>query len=124
MWVKANGDAGTIFSEGGTYGGFFVKLAEGELQLTTIAGHHPSTIAAPWPGDDHWHHVTAVYHRGVQQLYLDGRRVSQGATWSFVIPVHSATAGLGRDGFTGAVSDVRIFDRSLTPAEVQRLASE
>ncbi len=74
-----------------------------------------------------WHHVAAIKTGGRLQLYVDGRRVGD----SVPFPVadydldSAAPLWIGRgmtDTFCGRLSDVRLYDRALTPAEVEQLA--
>jgi hypothetical protein len=87
--------------------------------------------------DDQWHHVAGVFDNGTVTLYIDGnpqRSAFGGATFGTGTP-RFGYVGLGSEStefnleprtpasyFTGAVDDVRIYDRALTDAEVAGLA--
>jgi hypothetical protein len=79
-----------------------------------------------------WQHVTATYnHNGDQiaRLYINGQEVSYSLQEKFEGALESDASGdlnLGRRGngsryFSGSIDEVRIYNRALTPAEVQSL---
>jgi hypothetical protein len=72
-----------------------------------------------------WTHVAVVYRPGVAvDLYIDGQRVVHDtnskptATVANTAEVRLGTRGDGQFPFTGAIDDVRVYDRELTDAEV------
>lgn len=74
-----------------------------------------------------WHHLTAIKHHDVLQLYMDGRLVASAAGASperFNLdndqPLH---IGFGAyDYFNGRLSDLRLYRRALTAPEIGELA--
>ncbi len=86
-----------------------------------------STLRVVWQVVNEWHHVTAVYDGSAVILYVDGNPVgSQPA--SGTIRQSSAPVYIGnkpapntRDAFHGSIDDARIYNRALSPAEVQQL---
>jgi hypothetical protein len=87
--------------------------------------------------DGQWHHVAGVFDNGILTVYLDGNpqtSASGGSTFGTGIP-RFGYIGLGSesgtfnadprtpaDFFNGSVDDVRIYNRSLTHAEIAGLA--
>jgi len=87
--------------------------------------------------DDQWHHVAGVFDNGKLTVYIDGypqEPAFGGATFGTGTP-RFGYVGLGSEStefnleprtpasfFTGAVDDVRIYERALTDAEVAGLA--
>ena len=76
-----------------------------------------------------WQHVAAVHDRGTTRLYVDGvlhdtveQRLSVHATQ----PMHIGREGTSEPSFffSGAIDDVRVYDRALAEAEVQELLNE
>jgi len=87
--------------------------------------------------DGQWHHVAGTFDNGVLTLYIDGNAeesVSGGSTYGSgntrfgYIGVGSESTAFNTDPktpvylITGAVDDVRIYDRALTHGEVASLA--
>jgi glucose/arabinose dehydrogenase len=75
--------------------------------------------------DAGWHHMAAVVTGTTTRLYYDGRDVTSDATSSPLAPA-TAPMRLGRDGagnlLAGALEDLRVYTRALTPDEVAGLA--
>lgn len=81
------------------------------------------------PRTGSWHHVTGVYNTGAQTItiYVDG--IPEDAEHVFSIPSGHGplTVGAGSgnyfptDAFIGAISELRIYARALSPGEVWQL---
>ena len=80
-----------------------------------------------------WHQVTGVYDGSTQtaSIYLDGALMDTHTNPSLGASVRSGqVAAIGRNGnadryyFNGAVDDIRIYDRALTPSEVTAICPE
>ena len=75
------------------------------------------------------HHITATKHGGRLKLYVDGRQVAQSAPFddqSFDLDADGPLL-IGRgtsDDFRGRMSDVRIYERAITPDEIRALAKQ
>ena len=72
-----------------------------------------------------WHHVAFSYGAGTLELFIDG--VSQGKTSGGKLNViHEAISVgggyQGRDPFKGAIDEVHIYNRALSPAEAEALS--
>lgn len=90
------------------------------------AGRNVASGRTLTPG---WHHVAAVRGDKQLQLFVDGRLVGTSAELAAADYDLTNTAplkiGFGQnDYFRGRLSDVRVYRRSLNPAEVQRLAQQ
>ena len=83
----------------------------------------------PQPG--RWYHLTGTYrqkdHR--MQLYVDGQLAGSRTASSTVKPTGSVVIGRGKfggkaaDHWQGDIADVHVYDRELTPGEVESLSS-
>jgi lysophospholipase L1-like esterase len=105
----------------------------GRLYCSTLpTGHihsYAAGVGAAWEHEfpDGGHHVAAVKQGGELRLYVDGAEVARSAAFD-VEQYDLDTDGplyLGRgmnDDFRGRMSDVRLYDRGLSKAEIQRLA--
>jgi len=73
--------------------------------------------------DDQWHHVVAVYTGTQKQLYIDGV-LNASVGYSQVVRTNNFNVRLGMNEeyapafYGGALDEVRIYGRALTPAEV------
>ncbi|NCC23172.1 MAG: LamG domain-containing protein, partial [Alphaproteobacteria bacterium] len=78
--------------------------------------------------DGNWHHIMCVRNGSDLDIYVDGqlRGTYAGATQSIDTAV-DATIGYSvawdSDAYTGLIDDVRIYNRALSPAEVETLYS-
>jgi concanavalin A-like lectin/glucanase superfamily protein len=75
------------------------------------------------------HHVAAVKHARSLRLYLDGRMVSESSAFSsadFDLSNETPlTIGYGAyEHFTGLMSDVRLYRRTLSDVEIQHMATD
>jgi hypothetical protein len=101
-------------------------LEFGEIRLTS-----------PAVNDGRWHHVAVTRNgAGLVSVYVDGKRSAQGSSGNTKgsITTNMRTLGVerywatqggnapGRSYFSGAVDELSIFDRELTPGEIKRLA--
>jgi hypothetical protein len=76
--------------------------------------------------DGQWHHVAGVYDGRTMFLYIDGKLdVSQATTTD--IPVSDKPVYIGENSqargryWNGAIDDVRVYNRPLSPAEIAAL---
>src|SRR5205807_4634149 len=78
-----------------------------------------------------WHQVIGLYNGSMLALYVDGVLVgsaaAQGAMSTtadpLVIGAKNTDAFFAGDCFNGAIDDVRVYDRGMSPAEVAALFS-
>ncbi|MBP2473055.1 beta-galactosidase [Crossiella equi] len=87
-------------------------------------------VHAKVPADfyGNWHRVSGTYDGSALRLYLDGREVGS-RSWSGPVNNTPEQVNIGRNSTThedhngrmahGLVDDVRIYDRALTPAELE-----
>ncbi len=73
-----------------------------------------------------WHHVACVRRGKVGQIFIDGRKDAEGACEGVPArmdaPLTAAFgAGAGHTYFKGALDDVRLYRRALTPEEIATL---
>lgn len=93
-------------------------------------------ISKGWNGiynNDQWHHMAAVYGSGTFNLYIDGQWAAGNNTLSgtqLVLQSSGANWALGgREGaqgefYSGAMDEVRVYNRQLSTLEVSKLATE
>jgi len=87
--------------------------------------------SAAWESEfpDGSHHVAAIKRGGQLTIYVDGREAARSAAFDagrFDLDVEGPLY-LGRgmnDDFYGRMSDVRLYDRALTPGEIRALAEQ
>ena len=86
-----------------------------------------------------WHHIAAVFHNGIQEVFVDGQSVGSAELYytylhdTLVGPIRhipsSATALLigswrpdqGYPSFDGALDEMRFYDRALSQTEIRQL---
>lgn len=73
------------------------------------------------PDDSNWHLVIGVWRTTGTTLYIDGVPVGTNADGS---NFHADTTALSFAGFNGNLDNVRIYDRALDTAEIQKLYAE
>ncbi|MFG3705959.1 LamG-like jellyroll fold domain-containing protein [Micromonospora sp. NPDC047670] len=135
MWLRHPGGPGRhsllwAYDHGADSGQLWLRAQPADNQIVAWA---QSDVAAGWTsttpayGDDAWHHLALQRTGGELLLWVDGVRVAAGAA-----PAGSLTAGhgggikglyLGRrpdgaDDLNGALDEVRVFRRALTPTEL------
>jgi hypothetical protein len=97
------------------------RLKTGGTTTTLIAGSGELT-AGPWI------HVAAVYDGSNMILYKDGGEVGRVAKTGTISTNASTAVNIGRNPvagyyFRGSIDDLAIYQRGLTPAEIQSLYS-
>lgn len=78
--------------------------------------------------DNNWHHVVASRSGSTMSFYIDGDSAGT-ASFSGSFNNNSFDIWIGNDGvssptagtFDGLIDDVRVYNRALTPSEIQRL---
>jgi len=136
-WIKGTGAAGVdryILSKGAkgcAMASYAIYTGDGS-GLTFYISNGESFVTSPDAGkrvwDNKWHHVAGTYDGRAVKLYLDGRQVAGNKPTTLAINYDLPTDNkfyIGHYGgcslgFLGAVDDVRIWDRPLSPAEVQQ----
>lgn len=88
----------------------------------------PAAGSQIWDGE--WHHVAGTYDGSHVRLYVDGAEIGNGSQTNLAIgygmPTHDDLL-IGQVGgtcslpFNGDIDEVEIFDRALSPAEIQAI---
>ncbi len=78
-----------------------------------------------------WHHLVGVFEGNVGKIYVDNVLKATSAVLAGTLPTVSqmkigniSSGGTGGWWFNGSIDDIRIYNRAITPAEVQSLFSE
>ena len=108
-------------------GGYEIYLtAQNELQFYSA---ELGTIASGVVlGNNTWQHIAVTYSIGVIKFYLDGRFVVA-KTATGTIPDGVAIVGIGANAaenarhFIGLIDELRVYERTVTSAEIALLAS-
>ena len=89
-----------------------------------------SSINAPIPSLGAWHHVAGTWDGAVMRLYVDGNQVAASA-FAGSMQYDDSPVLIGADndnaddapddGWDGAIDDVRIYNRALSPDEIREL---
>src|SRR5690606_26358707 len=92
------------------------------LCLAGNTGSLWSPVMPPIPDTD-WHNLAYIYDNGYQQIWLDNQLViADSLQQNFVTQSnHGVTIG---EYFSGAMDDIRFYDRALSPQEVDLLFQE
>jgi len=106
--------------------GFFLRTTSG----TTIINHTKSTSVVL---DDAWHHIAWVDNQGSVALYVDGVRdganfnYAPAAAGSFLLnytTIGALARGTAANYFAGAIDEVALWERPLTPEEVEQVRTD
>ena len=141
-WVKAAQSPGPnayIIAQGGgptcTPSSYALTTGgDGGLQFDVSDGASVSPSADPGPHvwDGNWHFVVGTYDGTTVRLYVDGSEVTPGTASDTVIgyqlPTDTFTVGGYPDPncrqfafYTGALDEVRVYDRALNADEISQL---
>lgn len=96
--------------------GFTVKTPLETLLLTPT----PVTQAG------HWHFIAGTYDGSTMRLFVDGVQAADTAASGDIAPSSSdlvigQNSDNGEDLYKGIIDDIRIYNRALTPAEIEAL---
>lgn len=129
-WVKPSELAGMHYllaGECANSSGLFLRLRDGALEAGTWRGGQEQTVSAVLgDGAVAWSHLAAVHNGWGWRLYRNGAELGRMAA---PLPALDGnvewTLGARRDGaggLAGLLSDVRLYDRALEPAELASLS--
>jgi hypothetical protein len=137
LWLRAEEANGTVISrmtpvEEGA--GYSLQLRDGLLQVNLINRWLDDAIRLesrqPLPLNE-WCHVSMTYDgsrvaRGVQ-VYVNGQPFEMNITLdrinqTFALPLETLRIGGGALPFTGAIDDVRIYNRDVSASEAELIA--
>lgn len=136
-WVRAQDSTGTILSRTiptAAEKGYYVVLDDGRIQVNLISRWLDDSLRVETEYQlplHQWHHVTMTYDgsRVVDaiKVYVDGQPMPLRVNQHFINQTFAVKEpfriGGGGDQFTGAIDDVRIYDRDLSPEEVAVIAT-
>ena len=73
--------------------------------------------------DGNWHHVTYVMRNNANVLYVDGLQedIDAGDLDTTTDEFDMGVRPFGSNPYKGVLDDVRIYNRALSPAEIQQL---
>lgn len=131
LWFNTTSEDGGIFSvvNGWNAHDRHVYLGSGNL-MARVYNNEVISTAGEHYADGNWHCLVHTFggEQGGQKLYVDGPLRASGSKsssdfyWQTGIRVgHSADAG--QRYYTGRLDEVRIYSRSLSPLDVQRMAN-
>ena len=125
-YIVAKGASGCIAASYGLYsgrdGGLIFYVSNGGVDFTLS----PDAGTGVWDGN--WHHVAGSYDGSSVRLYVDGSQVGTGTptsnpigyglstTNNLVVGSYPGCSGLD---FDGAIDEVKVWSRALSPAEVR-----
>ena len=125
IYRKEDGDARHLLALGktGEITGVWLGLGIGGKYVEFGANASLEQLA-----DGQWHLITGSYDGSFMRLYVDGREIGRQAANGSLSPGGKADAHIGSYGgrtefFPGGIDDVRIYDRSLSAAEVRAMAA-
>jgi hypothetical protein len=106
----------------------FVNATTGRLKIGIKAANITMWRSGPAfmqaPGTPGWHHVVYTSDGTNQRLYVDGQSVDTTTRAPDTGAVAGARLGTqGAEHYKGDIDEVRVYNRVLSPAEVQALAA-
>ena len=137
-WVKPNssrpaGSPAFISKWDDSFGGQFILYYTSTSNACDLVLWGSSIVEANSGGttcleDTNWHHVVAVYDGSTIQMYIDTRPKGDAKSLSGGIKsgdghdlLIGKSSGSPTHQFAGAIDDVRIYNRALTPAQIGEL---
>jgi hypothetical protein len=140
LWVKNSQTTGQLlFESRDTSGGVIYVVSLNDPTPDSVRffmdnGSGTQFIRAdfPYPQDSVVHNIALTYNAGVVRCYIDGAEVSPLSSVGTPITVTATVSSDFRFGVsfavprwqTGAMSDTRIFDHALSPAEALSIYQE
>jgi hypothetical protein len=113
---------------GGTQGyGLWID-ANGHVNLGAAGGGNFDSLTVLTPG---WHQVTGIINGSASKIYIDGvDRTPTGVNVNVTSSSQNLIIGAARNNasnaysafFNGLIDEVRVYNRALSPAEIQALA--
>ncbi len=127
-YVIAKGDTGCNGASWAIYTGL-----DGGLKFYIDDGTNPHIspgVASATIWDGNWHGVAGTFDGSTVRFYVDGTEIGSGTTAhtsiDYALPTTSMALGnypanCGTYGFTGAIDEVRVYNRALSAAEIAQL---
>jgi len=130
-WAKPSSVTGTHYLLAGECAaakGLFLRLRDGALEAGTWSdGREQTASVVVGDGAGAWSHFAAVHSGWGWRLYRDGAELGELAG---PLPALEGNVGWtlgarrdGTGGLVGLLSDVRLYDRALEPAEIASLSA-
>jgi hypothetical protein len=129
-WIKTVSASGQMYTVGnaGSADGYRFGLSGGRVGFLagdTPHGHTENTCGARTVNDGLWHFIAGVYQSGVNfTCYIDGKLEASVAVGNFSAMQISAPR-FGKPlccvPLNGFMDDVRIYNRALSGAEIERI---
>ncbi|RYY61720.1 MAG: T9SS type A sorting domain-containing protein [Chitinophagaceae bacterium] len=140
MWIKSSSNTGNrfVYEFGGSDDGLAVRLDANRLYAGIAGNNTRVSISAPYTSTG-WNHVAVVYNVNSLRLYVNGVEVASNTALGF--NTTTTTSGAHRVGyadggttgnvfqissparFSGKMDDLGIYNRALSPAEIDVLRS-
>ncbi|MFB6318160.1 family 43 glycosylhydrolase [Saccharicrinis sp. FJH54] len=78
------------------------------------------------PEADKWHHIAVTFDGMTESIYVDGKLDKKAQLMLFVTPaeIHIGASGNPDENFSGSISGIRLYNKSMTEAEIKGLLSE
>jgi subtilisin family serine protease len=123
---------GMLFSYGSFGYGLYIGLSNNLVSLSKIGLDHTTGTGSPQIADTNWHHVAVTKSNTTVVFYIDGAAYpapTYSSTFQFTTP---AAIGVRPDlintsdnnSFFGAIDELSIYNRVLTPAEIQSIFAQ
>jgi hypothetical protein len=117
--------SGVIVSTAAGSAGFTLDIVNGHLRWT--AAGNQVTDTGPSIGPNAWHHIAVAAVSGALDMWVDGASVLTGgvsANWTTDAAVRiGKTVGTNPDYLNGSISDLAIYTRRFTAADVAEIYS-
>ena len=134
-WFRSSSSASSArildFGNGESADNMILEVVNNDLWASLYVGSVGSNLDSGIPvNDDQWHHVAWVISpSGAWTVYIDGQAAAQLASGSYPAAVSRWINYLGRSNwptdpyFNGAIRDFRMYQKSLSSAQVALLFS-
>lgn len=135
LWVQPTADPGVVTFVGKRFGGGILNswmvTARPEIEFETTDGSDVDGYRlAQGPAPDQWTHVAVTWDRATKRVFSDGVEIGSALEPSIAFDGRPIWIGADQDLndapkqlFDGLLSDLRVYDRALSVAEIAQLAA-
>ncbi|MFW6161371.1 MAG: PQQ-binding-like beta-propeller repeat protein [Planctomycetota bacterium] len=136
-WVRSEDGEGVVVGRGAGAHGYALYLKGGAPHFAVVVGSKRHDVGAKARIGRDWTHLAGVLTDDKQlQVYIDGKQVASGKAPGFIVEDPHQAMEIGADaggnagdyespfGFKGAIDEVRIYHRALSPDELARHAAQ